>query len=227
MLIYMTIIPVVATIVGAAFALWRRPGKIFTSAVQHLAAGVVFATASSELLPDILHSAGPLTTLIGGGAGIIAMLAIRGLESKLRGPVGLLTGIGVDILVDGLVLGIGFATDIRVGILLTIALTFEVLLLGLSSVLALEEAGVSALRRLLMVAALALLLPAGVFLATPVSLLPEQIKLGVLTFGLVALLFLVTEELLIEAHEVEERSWVTAMFFVGFLGLILLDEMMR
>lgn len=227
MLFYMTVIPVLATMAGAAFALWRRPGAMFTAAVQHLAAGVVFATASAELLPDILHSAGPLTTLIGGGAGILVMLAIRGLEAKLSGPVGLLTGVGVDILVDGLVLGIGFATDLRIGILLTIALTFEVLLLGLSSVMALEGAGVSPRRRLLLVSALALLLPAGVFLATPVALLPEQIKLAVLTFGLVALLFLVTEELLIEAHEVEERSWITALFFVGFLGLILLDEMMR
>lgn len=227
MLKYVTVIPVLATIAGAAFALWRRPGKIFVSAIQHLAAGVVFATASSEVLPDILHSAEPFTTLVGGGAGILAMLLIRGLEAKLRGPVGLLTGIGVDILVDGLVLGIGFATDVRVGILLTVALTLEVLLLGLSSAMALEGAGVSAFRRLMTVALLALLLPAGVFLATPVSLLPEQLRLGVLTFGLVALLFLVTEELLIEAHEVEERSWVTALFFVGFLGLVLLDEMMR
>ncbi|OYZ99644.1 MAG: transporter, partial [Rhodobacterales bacterium 17-64-5] len=77
MLFYMTLIPVLATVVGAAVAVWRRPGPTFVSATQHLAAGVVFATASSELLPDILHSAGPLTTLIGGGAGVLVMLGIR------------------------------------------------------------------------------------------------------------------------------------------------------
>ena len=39
-----------------------------------------------------------------------------------------------------------------------------------------------------------------------------------------ALLYLVTEELLIEAHETPDRPWVTAMFFVGFLALLLLEE---
>ena len=227
MLVYITLIPVLASVAGAGFAIWRKPGTLFASAVQHLAAGVVFATAASELLPDILHDAAPVSTLIGGGAGVLVMLMIRKLEAMLRGPVGLLTGIGVDLLVDGLVLGIGFATDLRAGILLTVALTLEVLLLGLSSVTALEKVMPAPGRRLLIVSAMALLLPTGVFLAAPVALLPEQVRLGVLTFGLVALLFLVTEELLVEAHEVEERSWVTALFFVGFLGLLLLDELMR
>lgn len=82
-------------------------------------------------------------------------------------------------------------------------------------------------RRLLVLVGLALLLPTGVLLANPVAALPEHARLGMLTFGLMALLFLVTEELLVEAHEVEERSWVTALFFAGFLGLLLLDELMR
>lgn len=82
-------------------------------------------------------------------------------------------------------------------------------------------------RRLLILVGLALLLPTGVLLATPVAALPEKARLGMLTFGLMALLFLVTEELLVEAQEVEERSWVTALFFAGFLGLLLLDELMR
>jgi ZIP family zinc transporter len=41
---------------------------------------------------------------------------------------------------------------------------------------------------------------------------------------LIALLYLVTEELLVEAHEVPDRPWVTATFFAGFLVLLLLEE---
>ncbi|HQU69627.1 MAG TPA: transporter [Albidovulum sp.] len=227
MLLMMTAIPMAAAVIGAALAIRWAPGELFAAAVQHLAAGVVFATAASELLPDILHSALPVSTIIGGFGGIAVMLAIRNLETLVRGPVGMLTGIGVDILVDGLVLGIGFAVDLRTGILLTVALTLELLLLGLTSVTALREVFPRPAMRLIGVAVLAMMLPLGVLLAAPVALLPEQANLGVLTFGLVALLFLVTEELLVEAHEVEEKSWVTALFFVGFLGLLLLDEMMR
>jgi ZIP family zinc transporter len=46
------------------------------------------------------------------------------------------------------------------------------------------------------------------------------------SFGLVALLYLVTEELLIKAHERLETPWGTAMFFVGFLSLEVIDHEM-
>ena len=39
-----------------------------------------------------------------------------------------------------------------------------------------------------------------------------------------ALLYLVTEKLLVEAHEQPDSPLISAMFFVGFLGLLLLDE---
>ena len=42
--------------------------------------------------------------------------------------------------------------------------------------------------------------------------------------NLVALLYLVTEELLVEAHAVPEQPWTTAMFFIGFLGMLVIEE---
>jgi ZIP family zinc transporter len=45
----------------------------------------------------------------------------------------------------------------------------------------------------------------------------------VLSFGTVALLYLVTEELLTEAHEQPDTPLLTAMFFVGFLVLLLVS----
>ncbi len=226
MLYTILFIPVMTAIVGAALALIWRPGASFASAIQHLAAGVVFATAATEILPDVLHAARPVPTLVGGALGVIAMLGLRRLEAVFIGPFGMLSAIGIDILVDGLVLGLGFAASPRAGLLLTVALALELLMLGLASVGALAEFVARPVFRLLIVAGLTLLLPVGVLLSAPVALMPEAIRLGMLSFGLMSLMFLVTEELLVEAHEVEERDWVTAMFFVGFLGLLLLDEMM-
>jgi hypothetical protein len=37
--------------------------------------------------------------------------------------------------------------------------------------------------------------------------------------------FLVTEELLVEAHSAPQKPWVTSLFFVGFLMILLLDEL--
>lgn len=44
----------------------------------------------------------------------------------------------------------------------------------------------------------------------------------VLAFGLAALLYLVTEELLVDVHEVPETMPATATFFAGFLLLLLI-----
>ncbi|GJE81754.1 transporter [Methylorubrum thiocyanatum] len=220
-----TLIPAAAAVLGAAVAVNMRPGPVLVSAIQHFAAGVVFAAAAGEILPDLKHAGSPWATLVGGSVGVAAMLAVRTLERRVRGPVGLLTVTGIDILVDGLVLGIAFAAGAKAGFLLTVALTIEVLFLGLTVANELGEGGTSKARVVGLTAALVVLLPLGALLGGPVATLPSAIRGGFLAFGLIALLYLVTEELLVEAHETEDRPWVTAMFFAGFLLLLLLDEL--
>lgn len=220
-----TLIPAAAAIVGAAVAVNLRPEPVLVSAIQHFAAGVVFAAAAGEILPDLKHAGSAWATLIGGAAGVAAMLGVRMLERRVKGPVGLMTITGIDILVDGLVLGIAFAAGAKAGILLTVALTIEVLFLGLTVANELGEGGTSKSKVVGGTAGLVLLLPLGAVLGGPVGSMPPAIQGGFLAFGLIALLYLVTEELLIDAHETEDRPWVTAMFFAGFLLLLLLDEM--
>lgn len=222
-----TLIPMAAAIAGAVAALSIRPGPVLVSAIQHFAAGVVFAAAAGEILPDVLHGASPWATVIGGAAGVAAMLMVKQVEERFKGPAGLLTAVGVDILIDGLVLGIGFAAGERAGLLLTIALTLEVIFLGLTVATELGEMIRSRAKVVAIIAVLVLLLPAGTILAAPVSLLPGVVVTGFFSFGLIALLYLVTEELLVEAHETPDRPWVTAMFFAGFLALLVIEEMMR
>lgn len=219
-----TLIPVVAAVVGAAVAVNLRPGPVLVSAMQHFAAGVVFAAAAGEILPDLKHAGSPWATLLGGAVGVAAMLGVRTLERRMKGPVGLMSVTGIDILVDGLVLGIAFAAGAKAGILLTVALTIEVLFLGLTVANKFGEGGVSKWKVVGATAGLVLLLPLGALLGGPVGALPPTVQAGFLAFGLIALLYLVTEELLVEAHETEDRPWVTAMFFAGFLLLLLLDE---
>jgi ZIP family zinc transporter len=219
-----TLIPAAAAVVGAAIAVRARPGPTTVSAVQHLAAGVVFAAAAGEILPDVMHRASPVATAVGGAAGIAAMLLVGRLEKTAKGPAGLMAVIGIDILIDGLVLGLAFAAGAKAGLLLTVALTLEILFLGLTVANELGETVKSRAAIIAMTAALVVLLPVGALVAAPVALLPPAVVTAFLAFGLVALLYLVTEELLVEAHETEDRPWVTAMFFIGFLLLLLLDQ---
>jgi len=221
-----TLVPAILAIIAAAITTRVRPGALLVSTIQHFAAGVVFAAAAGEVLPDVIHGGSPLATLVGGAAGIIVMLAIRQLETLVKGALGLLTMIGIDLFVDGMVLGIGFGVDAKTGFLLTIALSLEVVFLALALSTGLAKSAASPIKIIAITAALMVLLPLGAVLATPIGAMPAEFSTGFLSFGLIALLYLVTEELLVEAHQTPDRPWVTAMFFVGFMMLLLLEEVM-
>jgi len=138
-------------------------------------------------------------------------------------PMGLLTGVGIDILIDGLLLGIGFAAGAKEGLLLAVALTIEVLSLGLATAIELRQQGQGKARAVGIVAALSGLLVVGAGIGiTVLQGASDNVMELVLAFGLAALLFLVTEELLTEAHDGPESPWLTSAFFVGFLLFLLL-----
>lgn len=219
-----TLIPALAAVLGAAVAAVRQPSPSITSAVQHLAAGVLFAAVAGEILPDLKHQQSPIAVIVGGALGVALMLLIKRWGERAKGSSGLIVTVGIDILIDGLVLGIGFAAGAKQGLLLTGALTLEVLFLGLAVASELKQTSGSAVRVIGIVAGLALLLPLGALLGTPIGALPGPYLAGFFAFALVALLYLITEELLVEAHTVPEQPWTTAMFFVGFLGMLVIEE---
>ncbi len=97
-----TLIPLLASTLAGAIAAYKPPRARAISAVQHVAAGVIFAAAAIELLPELLkHS--PAPTLIGFALGIAAMFALRGATDRVeragRGGAGLIAATGADFLV--------------------------------------------------------------------------------------------------------------------------------
>ena len=225
-------VPVAAAILGAIVASVRPPGSKVRSIIQHFAAGVVFSVVAVELLPDILREHKPVQVIIGFALGVGAMLGIRSLtgdveEAKPEGreklPWAMLVAIAVDVLVDGFLIGIGFAAGAKEGKLLTLALTIELLSLGLATCVTLKKAGTIHGKAIMMVAGLALMIIIGAIIgATLLQGLSDSAMEVVLSFGLAALLFLVTEELLVEAHEEPETPGATATFFGGFLLFLIL-----
>lgn len=239
-LIY-TPIPVAATIIGGTIAAIRPPSARVRSMVQHFAAGVVFAATAGEILPELLHAHSPVPTLIGFAIGVALMLVVKQLthheEEKEEGAKeqsggdhgstrSMLIAVGIDITIDGILVGVGFAAGATQGIMLTVALTLEVLFLGVSTASALTKNHASRARVIGTTCVLALLLAVGALVgATLLATLTGPWLVGVLSFGAAALLYLVTEELLVEAHEVPETPLTTAVFFVGFISLFLIEMM--
>lgn len=227
----LTAIPVFATVLGGVVAAYRPPGERVQSFFQHLAAGVVLAAVAGEILPEVdrLHDSRAL--MLGFSAGVALLLALehflgglrREAEGQSRGsafPNALVVIVGVDVFIDGLLIGSSFGAGERVGLLLTLALTVELLFLGLSTAAVMVKNGV---RRATVVGAVALIalgLAAGAVVGGGLlaGLRGFWLEL-VLSFGAAALLYLVVEELLTEAHQVSETPALTAAFFAGFLAL--------
>lgn len=221
-----TLIPLVAMIVGAIANVWFKPGPLLRSAVQHFAAGVVFAAAASEILPSLKHDGAAWPVFLGGMAGVLVMLTVKHFSSRAKGPTSIAAVTGIDILIDGLVLGISFAAGARQGVLLTIALTVEVLFLGLALSSKMSESINSRWRVVGITAAVGMGLPLGALLGGPIGIMPNAVLTAFYAFALIALLYLVTEELLVEAHEQADTPLVASTFFIGFLALLMLEESM-
>jgi ZIP family zinc transporter len=215
-------------ITGGVIAIIKKPNANIRSLILHFAAGVVFSVVAVELLPDIVKTHTPLPLIIGFSLGFLVMVAIRKLTEekeaktvnivKNKLPVSLLIAIAVDVFIDGLLLGIGFNAGNTEGILLVIALSVELLSLGMATATELRENNVSKQKSIGLTAVLAMVFFISAVLgATLLHNLSHKAMEVVLSFGLSALLFLVTEELLIEAHEEKETVWHTSAFFGGFL----------
>jgi ZIP family zinc transporter len=135
----------------------------------------------------------------------------------------MLAAISIDVAVDGLLIGIGFATGVVEGRLLTLALSVEALFLGLSIIASCSERKLPPIKSFIVAASPGLILSLFALLgASILGTLHGAIHQAVVAFGLAALLYLVTEELLVEAHESPDEPIEVAGFFAGFLLILAL-----
>lgn len=230
-------IPMIAAIVAAIIAALQKPSSVMKSLTQHLAAGVVFAAVALEMGPDLLKRHESVSTAIGFSFGVALLVGIRVLTEEKGAQVGsgsesgrpttsttYLVTVGTDLFVDGLMIGIGFIAGAKAGLLLTVALTLELISLALALVGQLRDDGKTKSAAVFTTAILTFLVPLGAVVGLLVlARMPVGVVNGTIAAGTAALLYLVTEELLREAHEQPEGPLTTATFFAGFLLVMLID----
>jgi ZIP family zinc transporter len=186
-----------------------------------------------EILPDVTHRQHPLLLTIGFSLGVALMLALEWFsghakvgedeEASTTSNISLLTALGVDVFLDGLLIAISFKAGANAGKLLALALSVELLSTALALASTLGRQGMSFARNVSINAAVFSLLVLGAVIGAWFSPYLDGVVLDlILSFGLAALLFLVTEELLVEAHKEPETAISTALFFIGFLSFLLL-----
>ena len=224
-------VPSLASLCGGLLGVFWRVGQRPRAAIQLFTGGVIFAAVAVELLPQ-LSDQRPLVVAAGFGAGTAVMLGVKVVaeRAEARGSaageasLGLVLALATDTFVDGALLGVAFATGAETGFVLALALTLEALFLNASATTAASAAGVSRQRVLAVAVALALLLALSAAAGVGIfSALPSGPFHALVAFGVAALLYSVVEELVVEAHEEGEPPLVAAMFFLGFLVVLLLE----
>jgi ZIP family zinc transporter len=124
-----------------------------------------------------------------------------------KGWIGFAIAGSVDLLIDGFLMGVAFSVSHESGILLTIAIAFEVLFLGFTFSISFGNKGLQKLPIFLIVCSMAALLFVGGVLGYWVlGVLEPNWKVAAMAFGAVALLYIVSEDLLVEAHEDGETA---------------------
>jgi len=220
-------IPALIALAGGILASVWKPDHQMRSLIQHFAAGVVLAALAVELLPEIGREHAPGLVLAGSFAlGSLFMYGLKLWTMRLEHQASIknaATGLGtglllatfIDVATDGFIIGAGFAAGGGTGTILALGLSVELLFLGL----ALASEATAGWRIIAISGALGstvlIFSLIGKVLLTGAS---HAMIGGALAFSAAALLYLVTEELLMEAHEVEEKPISTLVLFGGFLA---------
>ncbi|KLT73186.1 zinc permease [Neisseria arctica] len=224
------LIPAVISVIGGVVALLWNPSPQARSMIQHFAAGVILAALATELLPEIAREhAKPSILIISFALGSFFMFGMKLLtdylekkelskqrEGEPKGlALGMLVATFIDIAVDGLIIGAGFASNTETGMILALGLSVEMLFLGLALVSdRLKGWKIVAVTAVLGIEILAFAYLGNLLLSNASTMVIS----AVLACSAAALLYLVTEELLIEAHETEEKNYYTLVLFAGFLA---------
>ena len=145
-------------------------------------------------------------------------------------PFALAVAVCTDAMVDGLLIGIASSSGKSSGLIIALALTVEMAFLGLTFAVSLRKQPCSRSTLAILLPPLLLLLGGAVGDALGAALTDSPpLHTGFLAFGVAALLYLVTEELLLEAHAQGDDHvwWVDACFFAGFGFSLFIEKSMR
>lgn len=145
-------------------------------------------------------------------------------------PLSLMLPVTVDCIVDGFMVGITCSISIRAGFILALANCIEMGFLGLAVALRIKQCTASSVTNryaALIVPPLMMLVFSvlGAYIGNSARNYP-MVYIGIIAFGVVALLYLVVNELLVEAREAlqgNEQWWSGMVIFFGIYCVLLLD----
>jgi len=140
----------------------------------------------------------------------------------------MLLPLAIDTFLDGILLALAYVAEPNAGLVMAIAFAFETAVLGVLTTTTLIHKGFPRIVPVVISIWLASLFFIGGILGSIVLSqgTKGELFLGFLSFGVAALLFLVIDDLLIEAREKKSAiTWLTkSQFYVGFISVMIFHE---
>lgn len=220
-------LPALANLVGGGLAELFHVSARALSLALHLAAGIVLAVVGLELMPEALRATPPwvpLLAFVAGGGVFLGLERVVGfVQARFgggqdeSGALGVFGGVAIDLFSDGVMIGTGTVVNPALGLLLALGQMPADVPEGFAAVALLRKAGIPRPRRLLLAAALVVPILLGAALGyLALRSAPEVVTLSVLALTGGALVAVVIEEMVSEAHEGETSSLGPIFLTAGF-----------
>lgn len=221
-------LPALANFVGGLVAEVRQVSARTMSFALHAAAGIVIAVVGLEVMPRALQATPawvPMLTFIAGAGLFLGLDAVAGnLQMRAANPAGrggagwtIYAGTALDLFSDGILIGTGVVVDPALGVLLAIGQAPADLPEGFAAVATLRRSGVARRQRLLAGAGFGVPILVGASLGyLALRTAPDVVTFAVLAFTGGALLSVVIEEMVPEAHGANKSRFDSLFLVTGF-----------
>lgn len=224
------------TALGAGIVLLMgKPSDKVLSVLMGLAAGIMLAIATLELLPEALELGGTVKALIGFLLGVALMNLLdhliphihfkngceRGNPEMLKVGYLIFLGIAVHNIAEGMAIGAGAIASPELGLAIAIAIGIHNIPEGMATAVPMSLGGMSGLRLVLLAGAAGLVTVVGAFIGNIAFQSSVSMVAGALGFAAGAMFYIVGDELIPHARTYS-HYWANFGLVGGFVMGVLL-----
>lgn len=205
----------------------KHPTPKILSFILAIAAGLMISVVSFELIPESMVISGTFTTILGIIFGLLTMILcdlkvgkkFKNKESNSLLKTGVIISIGLAIhnIPEGLAIGTGFDSSIRLGYSLAIAIALHDIPEGISMAIPMKTGGISALKVIFLVFLSGITTGIGAFIGALIGSISKKIISISLAFAAGAMLYIVSGELTPEYNKLNNGKLSTIGNIFGFI----------